>query len=301
MPPPLGSRLSGVAGAFRAPRPRRIATLAAPDGVRLAVHDLGGSGPPLLLVHATGFHGRVWAPLAVRLAARFRCVAPDLRCHGDSDKPSEGEHDWSGFADDVLTAIDGLGLERPFGVGHSSGATALLLAEQARAGTFRALYCFEPVIVPVEPPLGPDTDSWLAQRARARRATFASPREALRHYAARPPLSDLDPAVLSAYVEHGLEEAGGEAKLKCRPESEARIYEMATAHDCFARLDEVRCPVTLVRGERSEAYPPKLFEQMSDRLRQATSEVRPDLGHLGPLQRPDDVARSIRSVFAGAG
>ena len=24
------------------------------DGVRLAVHDLGGDGPPLLLAHATG-------------------------------------------------------------------------------------------------------------------------------------------------------------------------------------------------------------------------------------------------------
>jgi len=37
------------------------------DGVELEVHDLGGDGPDLLLVHATGFHGRVWEPLAGHL------------------------------------------------------------------------------------------------------------------------------------------------------------------------------------------------------------------------------------------
>ena len=36
------------------------------DGVVLALHDLGVDGPPLLLCHATGFHGRVWAPLGRR-------------------------------------------------------------------------------------------------------------------------------------------------------------------------------------------------------------------------------------------
>ena len=39
-------------------------TVPSTDGVTLAVHDLGGDGPPLLLCHATGFHGRVWTALA---------------------------------------------------------------------------------------------------------------------------------------------------------------------------------------------------------------------------------------------
>ena len=281
---------------------RPTAPVTAPDGVRVVVHLLGGDGPPLLLCHATGFHGLVWWPLAERLAGRFRCLAPDLRGHGDSAEPPGLQLDWSGFATDALAVVDGLGLEQPFGAGHSSGATALLLAEEARPGTFRALYCFEPVIVPADPPLGRDPDNWLSQRARARRATFASRPEALGHYAARSPLSEIDPGVLRAYVEHGLEDvADGGVRLKCRPEHEALVYEMATAHDCFTHLSRVRCLVTLVRGGRSEAYRPKLFEELADRLARSRSEVLPELSHLGPLEDPDAVAGSILRALAAAG
>ena len=272
------------------------------DGLRIAVHALGGAGPELLLAHANGFHGRIWRPLADRLAKDFLCVAPDLRGHGDSAPPPPPRFEWGGFATDLLAAVDGLGLVRPFGVGHSSGATALLLAEQARPGTFRALYCFEPVIVPVDPPLGRDPDSWLAEKARARRAAFPSCAEALRHYGARPPLSELDPATLRAYVEHGFVDIpGGAVQLKCNPGYEALVYETATAHDCFTRLARVRCPVTLVRGARSQAYRPQLFEQLAGRLHRAECEALPDLSHLGPLEDPDAVAASVRRAFAWAG
>ena len=37
------------------------------DAPTLAVHAWGGDGPPTLLCHPTGFHGRVWAPVAERL------------------------------------------------------------------------------------------------------------------------------------------------------------------------------------------------------------------------------------------
>jgi pimeloyl-ACP methyl ester carboxylesterase len=287
------SSTSAAAGA------RASASVTATDGVRVAVHLLGGAGPDLMLAHATGFHGRIWRPVADRLASDYRCVAPDLRGHGDSAAPPPQELDWSGLAADLLAAVDGVGLGHPFGVGHSSGATALLLAEQARPGTFGALYCFEPVIVPADPPLGRDRDSWLAEKARGRRAAFASRAEALSHYDARPPLSELDPATLRAYVEHGLEDApGGGVQLKCTPAHEALVYEMATAHDCFARLGQVRCPVTLVRGGRSEAYRPRLFEQLAGRLHRPASEALADLSHLGPMEDPDAVARSIRRAFA---
>ena len=44
------------------------------DAPTLAVHAWGGDGPPTLLCHPTGFHGRVWAPVAERLIAAGRAV-----------------------------------------------------------------------------------------------------------------------------------------------------------------------------------------------------------------------------------
>jgi len=270
------------------------------DGVAVAVHDLGGDGPPLVLAHATGFNGRVWAPMVDRLKARFRCLAVDHRGHGDSGAPPGTDFGWRGLGQDVLAVVDGLGIEAPFGIGHSAGGTALLLAEEARPGTFRAIYCFEPVMVPVDPPLGPDPDSWLAAAARKRRDVFASRVEAHEHYASKPPLDTLDGACLRAYVDHGFEDLpDGTVRLKCRPEHEALMAEMATEHDCFTRLDRIACPVMLAGGEATEGYA-RSTEPLLSRLRpMAQVQVLAGLGHLGPMQAPDEVGHSASEFLTG--
>lgn len=270
------------------------------EGAQVAVHDFGGDGTAVLLVHAAGFHGRVWEPLAGWLTDDYRCLAPDLRGHGDSPLRPDDDLDWWGFAADLLAVVDGLGLSRPLGVGHSSGATALLLAEQSRPGTFRALYCFEPVLVPADPPLGRDPDNWLGEAARRRRFAFPSREEALRHYAGRPPMCHFDPAVLRSYVDHGVRDAGdGTVVLKCRPDHEALVYEMATAHDGFGRLPDVACPVVLACGERSEAACAPQAAQYAARLPEALTTELGDLGHFGPLEDPARLAASIREAFTG--
>lgn len=285
-------------------QPQRV--VAARDGVDVLVHLLDGGGDGggrwLVLAHATGFHGLVWRPVSAELRPAFRSAAPDLRGHGDSGPAPGGDFDWRGFAADVLAVVDGLGLHRPGGIGHSSGATALLLAEQARPGTFAGLYCYEPVVVPADPPLGPDPANWMAEACRRRRDRFASPAEALEHYADKRPLSELDPEVLRLYVAHGLEPDGhGGQRLKCRPDDEAAVYEMATAHDAFGRLPSVTCPVTLAYGARSEAFSRSHAEQLAGRMPDTAVVELADLGHFGPLQSPWTVAGSARDALAGLG
>lgn len=272
------------------------------DGVEVAVHDLGGRGSPLVLAHAAGFHGLVLAPLARELAGDFHGLSFDGRGHGDTRLPAERQLDWYGLAADVLSVVDGMGVERPYGFGHSSGGTAVLMAEQARPGTFAAIYCFEPVIVPADPPLGRDDASWLGAQARRRRTGFGSREEACEHYGSKPPLDTLTPEALRAYVDHGFEHAdGGGVRLKCRPEDEATVYEMATAHDAYARLPEIACPVMVACGARTEGCPPDLACGHADRLPRGRSEVVADVGHFGPLERPALVAASVRRFFTEVG
>lgn len=268
------------------------------DGVRISVYDLGGRGAPVLLAHAAGFHGRSWAPVAARLVADFRCVAFDARGHGESTKSPGSDFDWSGFAIDALAVVEGLKLHRPYGVGHSSGATSLLLAEQAQPGTFTGLYCYEPIIVPSDIPLGRDADNWLANSARRRREVFPSRTEALQYLSTRPALSTLAVDAIEAYVQYGFEDVlGGGVRLRCRACDEALVYEMASANDCFGRLAEVRCPVTIASGQKSTAMGPPAIEPLLARLPSASCHAVPNVGHLGPLEDPEMIARSIlRSV-----
>jgi len=266
----------------------------ASDGVSVALHDLGGEGPPALLVHATGFHARVLGPLARHLGGRLHCLAPDLRGHGESGVPADLDFNWVGFGNDVLAAVDALGLMGAVGIGHSCGGAALLLAEEARPGTFSSLYCFEPVVFPSEVPSKADLAEPLAKGARQRREVFSSREEAYANYASKPPLSSFDPEVLAAYVEFGFEDLpDGTIRLLCRGENEARIYENGFRHPAFSRLGAIECPVVLACGADSYDFSPAALGMLLERVRNGRLEVLGGLGHFGPLQQPLKVAESM--------
>jgi pimeloyl-ACP methyl ester carboxylesterase len=272
------------------------------DQVSLAVHDLGGDGRPILFAHATGFHGWVWQPLARHLDG-YHAIAPDLRGHGDSTPPVGRSMEWAGFADDVLAVIDAWDLRDLLAVGHSKGGAALLLAEQRRPGTFAALYCYEPVVMPVDgeatPPSGPENP--MAQGALRRRPVFASRQQAFENFSAKPPLSVLDPEALHAYVDHGFaDQPDGTVRIKCLPEIEAATYQMGGTHGAFDHLGEVSCPVTVARGEVSTFGPATFASSIVDALPRGRLLTFDDLGHFGPLEAPARIAASVAETFAGS-
>jgi pimeloyl-ACP methyl ester carboxylesterase len=271
-----------------------------PDGLGIVLYDFGGTGHDLLLVHATGFCAEVFGPLADQLSKEFHCWGLDLRAHGRSDRPADGNFEWSGFATDVRAAIDRLGLDHPFGFGHSCGGAAILLAEEATPGTFRALYCFEPVIFPEPIDQTIFERNPLSKAARRRREEFPSADDALANFSSKPPFSDLDPEVLELYVHAAFELVpqvdGGDGRairLRCRRDDEAEVYAHAASHGAFARLSHVECPVTLACGETTDAFGLTFLEADADQLPHPTVEVVPEVGHFGPLQRPAVVAASM--------
>jgi pimeloyl-ACP methyl ester carboxylesterase len=272
-------------------------------GVELVTYDWGGSGAPVLLAHPTGFHGRVWAPIAQRLVAAGRHVwSFDFRGHGDSEAP-DTEYSWHEFGDDVFAVarqLDLVGDPTLLAVGHSKGAAALLLAEEKEEGTFSTIWAYEPVMFATLDPLPPQEDFFLARAARKRRNEWTSVDDAYAAYASKPPLNVLTPETLRAYVEFGLRDRGdGILELKCTPEIEARIYSMGPNHGAFARLDEVAARVLVVCGGSSTDIGPPLAAQIAERIPNGHLEVMTDLAHFGPLQDPDAAVASILRFARG--
>lgn len=103
------------------------------DGVRLRVR-VGGSGPPVVLLHGHPRTHTTWHRVAPRLAAAgHTVVCPDLRGYGRSSKPvTTADHEpysKRALARDVLALMTGLGHERFAVVGHDRGGyVALRLA-----------------------------------------------------------------------------------------------------------------------------------------------------------------------------
>jgi pimeloyl-ACP methyl ester carboxylesterase len=277
-----------------------VLRLPSTDGVRLAVHDLGGAGPPLLLAHATGFCGSVLSPLAAHLTERFHCWTYDARGHGDTGAPAGLDWNWSGFADDALAVVDGLGLTdaRPFAFGHSSGGAAMLDAEARRPGTFRALWCYEPIVWPEITEELKASRRPLISGALKRRDLFGSRQDAYDNFASKPPLESLDPKALRAYVDCGFAGDPEGVRLRCPPFVEAAIYRQGLVHDGFPRLGQVGCPVTVGWGGRSLAVERTVVEAQVAALPDAKLLAYSELGHFGPLEAPASVAQGLGDAFA---
>ncbi|HUS60823.1 MAG TPA: alpha/beta hydrolase, partial [Acidimicrobiales bacterium] len=249
--------------------------------------------------HATGFHSQMWRPMAEDLVTDFHVVAMDTRGHGESGRPNDGSFAWSGLAADILAVIDALGLASVRAVGHSSGGAALLLAEQARPGTFERLWLYEPILFPPASSDGPPPPNVMAEAALRRRGWFPNLHQALANYQSKPPLRDVDPAILRAYVEHGFRAADDGVALKCTPEDEAAVFAEARSHDGYQRLIEVRCPVTITGGEDSDISP-SLMRRIADQLPDGQAQILPGKGHLLPFEEPLLVASLIRAAMQPA-
>jgi haloacetate dehalogenase len=87
---------------------------------------VGGSGPPLLLLHGHPQTHAIWHRVAPRLAEQFTVVACDLRGYGDSSKP-QGAPDHANYskramAADMVAVMQSLGFATFRVLAHDRGA-----------------------------------------------------------------------------------------------------------------------------------------------------------------------------------
>jgi pimeloyl-ACP methyl ester carboxylesterase len=91
------------------------------QGIKLHYLEWGARGKPdLLLVHGWTSFAPSWNGVAEYFHDRCHIIAPDLRGHGESDKPQTG-YRLSDFAEDIRQLIVNLNLNKPAYVGHSWG------------------------------------------------------------------------------------------------------------------------------------------------------------------------------------
>ena len=285
--------MSGPGGGVPAPEMVEVA-----DGVELALHCLGGDGPPLLFVHATGFNGRTYGPLTSRLSEHFTVWAPDLRAHGWSPPPVDRDFLWTTLAADLLGIVDHLGIAQGEldCVGHSIGAATLLLADTLRPGTIGRMYGYEPVVWRLEDQFGPGENPLIALTMK-RREEFASRGEAFERFASRPPFGRVRADALASYLANGFEDLpDGSVRLRCRAADEAATYDGEWV-STTARLEGSATPVVIGKG----------LEMTFEDIGVPAHEALPNsklityhrLGHFGPFEAPDVIASDALATVLG--
>ncbi|MDH2346734.1 alpha/beta hydrolase [Bradyrhizobium sp. SSUT77] len=279
-----------------------------PADAEIAMLQWGDSGkPPALLVHGTGFVADVWDEVACELASAYTVYALDRRGHGASHKP--GAYHFLDYAEDVCRVMDALELREVYGIGHSAGATDLLLAAKLLPGRFTRLFVMEPTVMDPRAArsggLGEESLSQVQGTLR-RRAGFDSADAVFERYRTAPTFADWTETSLRAYVRHGFVPLGdGRVRLCCTPEIESamlrpiyeameQVYVGDARGNPFASLTEIDCPVRITTAAKSGPIYKEMASRAVSLIPRVSTLVFKGAGHCVAQEAPAAVVEAVR-------
>jgi haloacetate dehalogenase len=274
-------------------------------------YAIGGSGPPLLLLHGYPQTHAMWAKIAPKLAERFTVVAADLRGYGDSSKPAclpdFSNYSFREMAADQVALMRGLGFERCHVIGHDRGGRVAHRMALDHPGRVLSLAVMD--IVPTYAMIM-DTNARVAT-AYWHWYFLAQPEPFPEHMIGRDP---------DAFFETCLTTWGKAALCEFDPEQLAEYrrcwrnpgfiqgscsdYRAALAvdvhHDAADLAKKVECPALVLWGTLGLMH--QLFDMEAEwkkRLAQMETATLPG-GHFFPDQFADETARVLGEWLEGA-
>jgi pimeloyl-ACP methyl ester carboxylesterase len=111
---------------------------------KLAVDD-GGTGRAVVFLHSLAGNSSQWAAQLEHVRKTRRGIGMDLRGHGHSEPPSDGQFRIETQVADLDAVVDALALERFALVGHSFGAGVALEYAAARPARVTHLVVADPI------------------------------------------------------------------------------------------------------------------------------------------------------------
>jgi pimeloyl-ACP methyl ester carboxylesterase len=268
------------------------------NDARLHYLDWGGDGDPILVLHATGFLGRIYAPIANALTRIGHVYSYDQRGHGDSSTSPDAQYDWQHTMDDLAGFITAMGLRTVRAFGHSAGATAIGSLACERPELISRAVLAEPVLF--ESPTAPELE-WrnpFLERTLKRRRLFDSVDAMFDNFVRKPPFDTWDRGMLRDYCEFGTRLNGdGKRELKCAPETEARLYETSRDFDGLGRILRAETPMLILFGDRSDSLSATLADSIAARLHHGRVVKVADTGHFMPMEKAAEVALMALDFF----
>ena len=256
---------------------------------------VGGSGPPVVLVHGLGGAAPNWRLIAPNLARDHRVLIPELPGHGSSGALRATTLD--PFADTVLAVLDAEDATPAAWIGHSLGGIVGLRAAVCRPEAVRGVV------------LAAAAGITSARGTRVANVTMHSFVVAgkivtpQRRRLARSPLGRTlafgwwgvaDPVALEAEMAEAFLEG------PARHTDTTSVGRALVGTDPRLELDKVQCPCLCLWGTNDNWVPLADGIEYARRLRAPLRTIA-DCGHLLIGERPDVVLRAFREFLAGLG
>ena len=240
---------------------------------QLQIHyQESGSGEAILFLHGLGSCGQDWMLQVPAFEIQFRVVAPDLRGHGQTDKPS-GRVRVAHLASDVLGLLDTLNVECAHVVGLSLGGCVgqvLALDAPQRVRSLTLVNTFAHL-----EPGNPGHTLMLATRL-ALLGVRGLPAQA--HFVAA--------RMFPKPEQEMLRKLAAERIASNDMATYRRLMLAIGAFDVRHRLGQIACPTLVIAGDRDTTVPLPPKRVLAASIPGARLEIVADSGHATPIDQP---------------
>jgi 3-oxoadipate enol-lactonase len=256
------------------------------NGIRIAYelsgeHDVGSPKAPIILLNGIAMSVAHWKPVIAALPAGTRCLCHDFRGQTLSDKPA-GPYSLAMHAGDLAALMDALGLNKGHIVGTSYGSEVAM--------EFAILYpnrCASLTVIDgvseLDPVLEAAVISWMESARKDARLFYKTM---------------LPWTYSSAYIAaHRDTLAAREEGVAALPQAWfAAFVELCRAFleiDQTPRLTRIRCPTTVLVGEKDILKHRGFSEIIARNIPGAVMHVISDSGHAVVIEQPAVSAEEI--------
>jgi pimeloyl-ACP methyl ester carboxylesterase len=248
-------------------------------GVRLWYTDTGGSGIPVVLMHAATGSSRVWEyQIPAFTKAGYRVIAFDRRGWGRTTIDSPGSTSGTA-ADDLLALMDQLRIDRVHLVGTAAGAFVSIDFALSFPKRLRS--------VVVANSIGGVQDEEFLELGRRIRP---------------PPFGELPPEVREVSPSYRASNPEGtrrwvELERISRPPGPPSPSQPLRNRITFSLLETIAVPTLLLTGDADMYAPPPVLKMFAARIKHAESVIVPEAGHSTYWEQPDVFNRAVLSFI----
>jgi 3-oxoadipate enol-lactonase len=256
------------------------------NGINVSYLEAGSdTGLPVIFIHGFPFNKNMWRTQLATLRDSYRCIAYDVRGHGDSGK-GEIEFSVSQFADDFLAFMDALKIEKAIVVGLSMGGYIALHAIKKNPGKIAGL-------VLCDTQCAADTEAGRDKRKKT--------------------IAFIQKNGLAVYSEESLKNLFAPASFQGKKEEVHFIHQailttpaeticltlqaLANRKETCSSLADIKVPVCIVVGSEDKITPPASALKMNELINNSELNVIEGAGHLSNLENPEQFNEHLKSFL----
>lgn len=240
---------------------------------------------PVILIHGFPFNKHMWESQLSVLKGKHRCIAYDVRGHGNSSA-GESEFTIDLFADDLLALLDALKIEKAILCGLSMGGYIALHAIQKQPDRFARL-------VLIDTQCGADTPEGREKRMKTiafiqKNGLQVYSEESLKNLFAPASLVAKKEAVL--FIQNTI--LNTPAENICRT-----LQALANRKETCSYLPKIKSPVCIVVGKEDKITPPEVAQRMQSAIPGSQVHILEGAGHLTNLEAPEQFNAVIKKFL----